>query len=100
MRGTLFALLCLALPLAGCGKKSEQAFNEKFDRNFVSSCVASATKGGVPNDLAGKVCGCAIGEINRKYSAREKLTMSEDQANPIMAECLKTALPPSASPSS
>ena len=30
-------------------------------------------------------------EINKKYSARDKLTMSENQANPIMAECLKTA---------
>jgi hypothetical protein len=89
MRGTLFALLCLALPLAGCGKKSEQAFNEKFDQNFVSSCVSSAAKGGVPNDLASKACGCAIAEINKKYSAREKLALSEDQANPIMAECVK-----------
>jgi hypothetical protein len=90
MRGKLFALLCLTLPLAACGKKSEQAFNEKFDQNFVSSCVSSATKTGVPSELASKVCGCAITAINKKYSAREKLTLSEDRANPIMAECVKT----------
>jgi hypothetical protein len=89
MRGKLFALLSLALPLAACGQKSEQAFNDKFDKNFVSSCVSSATKSGVPSDLAGKVCGCSIAEINKKYSATEKLTLSEAQANPIMAECVK-----------
>lgn len=100
MRGTPFALLCLALPLAACGEKSEQAFSEKFDRNFVSSCIASATRTGVPNDIAGKVCGCTITGINKKYSARDKLTLSESQANPIMAECLKTVQPPAASPSS
>ena len=90
MRGKLFAMACLALPLAACGQKSEQAFNAKFDQNFVTSCVSSAAKTGVPNDLAGKVCGCAIVAIDKKYSATEKLTLSEDQANPIMAECVKT----------
>jgi hypothetical protein len=88
MRGKLFALLCLALPLAACGQKSEQAFNEKFDQNFVASCVSAATRKAVPNDVASKVCGCAIAEIDKKYSAQEKLTLSEDQANPIMAACL------------
>lgn len=100
MRRTPFALLCLALPLAACGQKSEQAFSEKFDQNFVSSCVGSATRTGVPQDIAGKVCGCTIAEINKKYSARDKLTLSESQANPIMAECLKTVQAPAASPSS
>lgn len=100
MRGNLLALLCLALPLAACGQKSEQAFSEKFDQNFVASCVGSATRTGVPQDIAGKVCGCTIAGINKKYSARDKLTMSEQQANPIMAECLKTVQAPAASPSS
>jgi hypothetical protein len=94
MRRSPFALLCLALALAACGQKSEQAFNDKFDRNFISSCVASATKSGVPNDLAGTVCGCTSTEISKKFTAREKLTMSEDQAKPIMAACLKTIQPP------
>ncbi len=92
MRGKLFALMGLALALSGCGKESEQAFNAKFDQNFVSSCVSSATKTGVPNELAGKVCGCAIAEINKKYSASEKLALSDSQANPIMAECLRTTV--------
>jgi hypothetical protein len=94
MRRFLFVLPCLALPLAACGQKSEQAFNDTFDRNFVNSCVASATKSGVPTDLAGKVCSCASTEIGRKFTAREKLTMTEDQAKPIMAACLKTIQPP------
>jgi hypothetical protein len=88
MRGGLIAVVCLAALLCGCGKKSEQAFNDKFDENFRSSCIASATRSGVSTELASRLCGCAITEINKKYSAREKLAMSNDQANPIMAECL------------
>lgn len=97
---TTLALVCLTALITACGQKSEQAFSEKFDQNFVSSCVGSATRTGVPQDIAGKVCGCTIAGINKKYSARDKLTLSEDQANPIMAECLKTVQATAASPSS
>jgi hypothetical protein len=88
MSGRLIAIVCLAPFLSGCGK-SEQAFNDKFDANFRSSCIASATKSGASTELARRVCNCAVTEIDRSYSARQKLTLSNDQADPIMVECLR-----------
>ena len=91
MRNGLFVLIgCTAL-LAGCGKVTEAA-NDKFDEQFRSSCVASAVKTGAPAAISQKACDCTIDEINKKYSASEKLTLSQDDAMPILEKCAKEAV--------
>lgn len=91
MRNGLFILLgCTAL-LAGCNKISE-ASNSQFDAKFLESCVSSAVKTGAPADLSKTACDCTIDEINKKYSASEKLTLSEDKAMPILEACAKKAV--------
>ena len=85
-------LICLAALATGCGQ-TEEAFNKSFDESFKSSCVASATQGPVPADVAVKICDCAADKINKKYSATDKMTMSPDEALPLMQECLKSVVP-------
>jgi hypothetical protein len=86
MAGKTFVALGAAALLMGCGETSE-AINASFDENFVSSCVSSATGSGVPANLAEAACDCALTEINAKYSATEKLTLSDAQAMPIAEQC-------------
>jgi hypothetical protein len=74
--------------LAGCGKASEGAFNKGYDEKFLSSCVGSASKSGMPTQLATSLCTCAITEINKKYSATQKLTLSKEESEPILKTCL------------
>ena len=89
--------ILLALPLAalvgGCGQASEEAFNREFDSNFRSSCVASATAGGAPEGIGTQICDCTLAGINAKYGMSEKMAMSPEQAEPIMAECVSKAVP-------
>jgi len=88
-----FVLIGLVALAAGCNSKgNEQAFSDKFDKGFRSSCVSSSMQGGVPADVSNQVCDCAIAAINKKFSAREKLTMTEEQARPMMLECLNKAV--------
>jgi major membrane immunogen (membrane-anchored lipoprotein) len=86
-RGHVLVAMSL-VALAGCGKSSEAAFNKGYDDKFRSSCVASASKSGMPTQLATTLCECAITEINKKYSASQKLTLSEEQSEPILKACL------------
>jgi hypothetical protein len=95
MKMRLSMLGCAAAALtAGCGEASEKAFNEEFDKNFKSSCVSSATQAGAPADAAEKACDCSLTKINEKYATSEKLTMSGEDAQPIMAECIKQMTQP------
>ena len=87
MRKNLFVLAGVATLLTACGN-TEQAFNREFDENFSSSCLSSAVAGGVPADAAAGACDCALKEINAKFSTTEKVSLSPEQARPIMTECM------------
>jgi hypothetical protein len=93
MRIGLLATVCASGLVAGCGN-AEEAFNKQFDESFVSSCVSSAVQGGVPAQIADQACGCALTGINEKFSAAEKMTISEEQAGPIMQACLEQTVEP------
>lgn len=78
--------------LAGCGEGSEKTFNDSFNKEFSASCVTSASKGGVPTSTANSICDCAIAKIDEKYSAMEKLSVSEEELDPILSECLSSVV--------
>jgi hypothetical protein len=86
-------VLATLVVLAGCGKANEQAANEKFNKSFMESCVASASKGGAPLATVNKFCDCAIKKIDAKYGTYEKLVLPEDKLSPIMNECLESVVP-------
>jgi hypothetical protein len=88
MRGRLYALAGLATLTGGCGGSTEEAFNREFDKNFAASCTSSAVAGGIPEAAATEACNCALEGINEKFSMTEKMTMSGEEAQPIMAECV------------
>jgi hypothetical protein len=94
MKTRLSMLVCAGALIAGCGEASEKAFNDEFDKNFRASCVSSATQAGAPAEAAEKACDCSLAKINEKYSATEKLTMSGEDAQPIMAECIQQMTQP------
>ena len=93
MRRTLLALTCVAPLLGSCGQAGEEAFNKQYDESFMSSCVSAATGSGVSSDLATKACDCALAGINEKFSATEKVTLSQEQAAPIVAACKEKVMP-------
>jgi hypothetical protein len=90
MRKTLFAISMAALA-GGCGQANEDAFNREFDSNFRSSCVSSAVGSGAPQAVAEQVCDCTLAGINEKFGMTDKMTMSPEQARPIMDECMTKA---------
>ena len=79
--------------LCGCGEQGEKAFGDSFDKSFRSSCIESASRPGVPGDLAAKLCDCALGEINSKFSAMEKMGLSNDELDPIVSQCAARVVP-------
>jgi hypothetical protein len=87
MRKSLPTLIAAAALIAGCGQA-----DEAFDKNFAESCVSSATEAGVPAAVAGKVCDCTLTKINEKFSTSEKLTMSPQDAQPMMVACMNEAM--------
>ncbi len=91
MRKSVLAALAASALLASCGGASEDAINAEFDKNFISSCVSSASTG-LPQDKAQAACDCALAEINEKYSATEKLTLSDEQAMPIAERCFSEVM--------
>ena len=91
MCNELFVLLGCTMLLAGCSKATEAASN-KFDEQFRTACVGSAVKTGAPPVISKRACDCTIDEINKKYSATEKLTLSQDDAMPILEQCAKKAV--------
>ena len=92
MKKVLFLLAAIAT-VPGCGDASEKSFNESFNEKFGESCIASASKSGLPNDIATKICDCAIGKIDEKYSVTEKLRVPSEELNPIISECLSSVVP-------
>ena len=80
----------MAALVAGCGdaKKSfDDSFNKSFHEKFVSSCISSATSSGAPQDLADKVCNCGAKKVDERFSVSEKMTLKQEQLNPIVEEC-------------
>ena len=88
------ALLPLAglVALAGCGE-AEKAFDDGYKTQFVESftrtCQSSATKGGAPAEVAASVCKCAADELVAKYSPGELLSLSDEEALPVMQGCAR-----------
>jgi len=80
-----------AMLVAGCSgeakKNFDDSFNSQFHEKFISSCVKSATDGGVAQDLATKLCTCASDKVKERYSVKEKMTMKNEQLTPIVEEC-------------
>ncbi|SNS74229.1 hypothetical protein [Sphingopyxis indica] len=90
------ALLPLAglAALTGCGE-AEKAFDDGYKTQFVESftktCQSSATKGGAPADVAASVCQCAADELVAKYGPGELLSLSDEEALPVMQGCARQA---------
>ena len=90
MREGTFIVLALAGLLAGCGEAKtsfDDSFNKNFHEKFISSCVASATKAGAPQDMATTLCTCASDKVKERYSVRQKMTLKDEQLMPIVEEC-------------
>ena len=87
------AVLGLAALLSSCGKKTfNEAFNKSFDEKMLSSCSASATRAGVSQALAGKLCTCARDKVDERYSVSEKMNLKDEQLKPIAEECKASIL--------
>ncbi len=82
-----------SVALAGCGEANDQSFAESFDRSMVSSCIESSTKGGVPQDIANRICECAKVEVNKRFSMAEKISLSDQNVEIVMTECVKQVMP-------
>ena len=86
----LIMVLGAAAALNACGEAKqgfEEGFDTKFHESFVSSCVKSSTAAGAPQDAADSICECASDKIKDRFSAREKMTLKNDQIIPIVQEC-------------
>ena len=92
MRKTWLALICLPALVGGCGQASEAA-DKAFDENFRASCIAAAGGGTIAPELAAQACDCALSKINERYSTSEKLTLTDEQAQPIARECFEKVIP-------
>ena len=92
MRKKLLMLACLPAFAGGCGQASEAA-NREFDANFRSSCISAAAGGTIAPELAAEACDCALARINEQYSTSEKLTLTDEQAQPIAVECFEKVIP-------
>lgn len=90
MRRSMLALLAVAAALPGCSEKTEKQMNDAFNDGFRNSCIASATKSGAPPSAAATICSCVIDRMDKKYSATEKLRLSDEDAMPIMKECMES----------
>lgn len=88
MQGKLIVAVAGGLLAAGCGEAAEKAAGEAFDKSFTESCVASATSPGVPAEMATELCSCALDGINAKYSGTEKLTVPQEELQPILEQCI------------
>jgi hypothetical protein len=87
MKAKLLAVIGTATLLAACGQTTEAASNA-FDTSFAESCKAAAVEGGVPTGTADTLCTCGLRKINEQYSATEKLSLSNEQVQPLVQECL------------
>ena len=89
MRIGLLAIAALGM-LGGCGQA--ETFSETFDKDFRLSCVSSAYAKGVEEPVGKEICDCALGKINRQFSAAQKLSASNEQLKPIINECVKSVV--------
>ena len=87
MRKTMLALVCVSALVGGCDQASDAASRE-FDEQFRANCISAATGGQLPANLVEKACDCSLAKINERYSGTDKLTLTNEQAQPIAAECL------------
>ena len=90
MRSWFLGATMAALALTACGEAKQSvddSFNKSFHEKFVSSCVGSASKSGVDQALATKLCQCASDKVAERYSAKEKITLGDAQLTPIVKEC-------------
>lgn len=76
--------------LGGCDQAGTPA--ETFDADFRLSCVSSAYAKGVDEPTGKEICDCALGEINRKFSAAQKQSASNELLLPIINECVKSVV--------
>ena len=86
----LILVLGTAALLSACGEAKqgfEEGFDKEFHKSFVSSCVKSSTAAGASRAAADSICKCASDKIKDRYSAREKVTLKNDQIIPIVQEC-------------
>jgi hypothetical protein len=88
----MLALVCVSGLVTGCDQASEAA-SRQFDEQFRTNCISAASGGQLPQDLVAKACDCALAKINERYGTAEKLTLTNEQAQPIAAECLAEVKP-------
>src|SRR6187551_1056874 len=72
--GLATALVAGTVTFSGCGGGSDPtSFNDEVERNFVSSCVDSATQGSAPaaESDAERICGCMYDELKARMSFEE-----------------------------
>ena len=87
MRIVLCVFLSAAALLGGCDKASA-LFNEEYDKGYRANCLEMYAEDGVPDAEAVQACDCLIGETNKRYSASEKLTLSDEQLEQVVGQCL------------
>lgn len=87
MRTGLISLACLSAFAAGCDQANEAA-SRQFDEQFRANCISAATGGQLAPDLVAKACDCSLAKINEQYGPADKLTLTNEQAQPIAAQCL------------
>ncbi len=90
MRNGTVMVLALCGLVAGCGEAKtsfDDSFNKNFHEKFISSCVASATKSGAPQDMATTLCTCTSDKVKERFTVRQKMTLKDDQLLPIVEEC-------------
>jgi hypothetical protein len=90
MRRALLIMAALGL-LGGCDE-APASFSETFDKDFRLSCVSSAYSKGVEEPVGKEICDCALGKINRQFSAAQKLSAQDEQLRPIINECVKSVV--------
>ena len=89
MRKLIMVLGASAL-LTACGEGKrglEETFDKEFHKSFVASCVKSSTAAGAPQEAADSICKCASDKVDERFSAREKVTLKNDQIIGIVQEC-------------
>jgi len=87
MKAKLLAVIGIPALLAACGQATEAASNA-FDTSFTESCKASAVQAGAPAAAADTLCSCGLRKINENFSDAEKLSLSNEQVQPLVQECV------------
>ena len=74
----------------GCGEAKEgfdQGFDTKFHEGFVKSCVEFGGPARRAAVAATTMCNCTSDKIKEKLSAKEKMTLKNEQILPLVEEC-------------